>query len=87
MSVVSKKIYTVKQYCKEYLGFIPDIEGTEDELRNILDNEGCDETWDFPLDEIDEIVENELDVVLVDTSYTSSKGKKVKEYRWFEIPM
>jgi len=86
MAVVSQKIYTTKKYCKEYLGFVPDIKGTEDELRNILDEEGYDEVWDFPLDEIDEIVENDHDVVLVDTSYTSSKGKKVTEHRWFEIP-
>jgi hypothetical protein len=43
--------------------------------------------WDYPLDEIDHIVENELNVVLVDTSYVDDDTcELVNEYRWFEIP-
>lgn len=87
--VKSKQIYTVQGYCDTFLGFCPIVNGDKDELRNILDNEGyANSLWDYPLDEIDHIVENELNVVLVDTSYIDDDTYElVNEYRWFEIPM
>lgn len=42
------------------------------------------ELWDYPLTEIDHIVENELNVVLVDCSHYEG-DVYVNEYRWFEV--
>ena len=41
--------------------------------------------WDYPLTEIDHIVENNLNVVLVDCSYYEGDDF-INEYRWFEVP-
>jgi hypothetical protein len=43
------------------------------------------ELWDYPLTEIDHIVENNLNVVLVDCSYYEGDNY-INEYRWFEVP-
>lgn len=87
MSVKSKKLYSTQSFCNDFLGFCPFVEKEKDELRDILDDRGYDNLWDYPLDEIDHIVENELNVVLVDTSYVDDKTFEiVEEYRWVEIP-
>ncbi len=84
--VRSNKLFSIQGYCDKYLGFCPTIKGKENELRNILDHSGRFDVWDYPLVEIDHIVENHLDVVLVDCTYIDDKGEQVSEYRWFEIP-
>lgn len=85
--VKSKQIYSIQSFCDEFLGFCPIVNGDENELRKILDDEGYDNLWDYPLDEIDHIVENNLNVVLVDTSYVDDDTfEMVAEYRWFEVP-
>jgi len=79
--VKSKQIYSIQSYCDEFLGFCPFVKGNEDELRHILDTTGYEDLWDYPLDEIDHIVD------LVDTSYVDDETFKiVSEYRWFEVP-
>ena len=84
--VKSEKIYSTTSYCSEFLGFYPIPECKEDELREILDERGYDYLWDYPLTEIDHIVENKLDVVLVDTSYVDEKTHEIiPEYRWFQV--
>jgi len=50
------------------------------ELRDYLDhndNENINDLWDYPLDEIDHIVENDLHVALVKDS--------LNNFRWFEF--
>jgi hypothetical protein len=42
--------------------------------------------WDYPLDEIEHIVENNIPVVLVDVSGFNEKDEWIQEYRWFEVP-
>jgi hypothetical protein len=55
-----------------------------DEIQYLLRLNGY-ELWDYPLTEIDHIVENNLNVVLVDCSHY--KGDMcINEYRWFEVP-
>lgn len=54
-----------------------------DEIHYLLDSDY--EIWDYPLTEIDHIVENDLDVVLVDCSHYEG-DMYVNEYRWFEVP-
>lgn len=85
VGVQSEKMYTTQSYCTEFLGFTPITKGTENELRDILDECGED-LWDYPLSEIDHIVQNELRVVLVDTTYVNDNGELIPEYRWFEVP-
>ena len=66
------------------------LDGKEGEVRDILDKAGYDNLWDYPLDEIDHIVENNLSVVLVDTTYIANNDDgdviQVPEYRWFQVP-
>jgi hypothetical protein len=54
------------------------------EIQDILSEQGY-ELWDYPLTEIDHIVENNLNVVLVNCSYYEG-DKYIDEYRWFEVP-
>jgi hypothetical protein len=42
--------------------------------------------FDYPLSEIDHIVENKINVVLVDVSGFDKNGIWQHEYRWFEVP-
>lgn len=84
--VKSTTLYTTQSYCDEFLGFCPVVRGGENELRNIIDRYCEQSIWDFPLDEVDEIVHNNCDVVLVDTSYIDDECNLVHEYRWFEVP-
>lgn len=60
-------------------------------IHNVLREEGFEDDdsctlWDYPLDEIGEIVENEIDVVLVECCYFDDNDVLQKEYRWFEVP-
>jgi hypothetical protein len=88
--VVSDKCYTPFEYLTE---FFPDAikdaekpvccthENIVSGLRVFLDESGnadMQNCWDYPLNEIDEIIENELRVVLVED------GKN--NFRFFQIP-
>ena len=42
--------------------------------------------WDYPLSEIEHIVENAIPVVLVDVSGFNDDDEWETEYRWFEVP-
>lgn len=91
--VLSNKLFTPQTFletitgqcyiynCDNGIKFIHDIlleEGYEDDDGHAL--------WDYPLDEIGEIVENEVDVVLVECCYFDENDELQKEYRWFEVP-
>lgn len=60
-----------------------------EEIHEIIKAHQCDFDdclpWDYPLTEIDHIVENNLDVVLVDCSHYEG-DEYINEYRWFEVP-
>lgn len=86
--VASNNIYSIQSFCDEFLGFCPMIRGDRDELRMLMDNAGYEELWDYPLNEIDEVLEHGSKVVLVDTSYVdkvNGEYQTVREYRWVEI--
>lgn len=55
-----------------------------EEIQYLLKSNGY-ELWDYPITEIDHIVENNLNVVLVDCSHYEG-DVYVNEYRWFEVP-
>ena len=53
------------------------LEGLEDEDSPL---------WDYPLSEIEHIVENNINVVLVEIVYFDEDDVFQREYRWFEVP-
>lgn len=85
--VLSNKIYAPQNYVGGITGnyFISHYDGTIECIQNHLEKYGFDNLWDYPLNEIDHVVENELDVVLVDCSHYEN-DVYVNEYRWFQVP-
>ena len=86
--VKSERIYSPRQYLEAVTGKYY-IAREDDDIKFIED--GLDLNgygfWNFPLSEIDHIVENNLDVVLVDCMVWNETIKEFKhEYRWFEVP-
>jgi hypothetical protein len=83
--VKSDQIYSPENYVCGVTGnyyFFKNKMHPVDEIHYLLDPDY--EIWDYPLTEIDHIVENDLDVVLVDCSHYE-EGEYVSEYRWFEV--
>lgn len=87
-NVVCNQIISAQNYLEAITGQCYVLQRTNDcaFIREVLSQQGLDaELWDYPLDEIDHIVENDLRVVLVDCN--QAYGDKVKHnYRWFEVP-
>ena len=85
--VKSEQIYSPQSYVGAVTGnyyFFKHNMTPLEEIRFLLDPEL--ELWDYPLTEIDHIVENNLDVVLVDVSHYNEKDEFITEFRWFEVP-
>ena len=87
-NVKSNKVYTPHEFVQKLTGKIPSFlidKDYFDQIHEVLVKYGIEDDdnplWDYPLDEIDEIVYNKIPVVLVD--YYNGR---VHEYRWFEIP-
>lgn len=85
--VKSERIYSPQQYLMAITGQCYAIRGVNDieTIQSILQDHGF-ELWDYPLSEIDHIVENQLDVVLVDCMVSNDKYEFEHHYRWFEVP-
>lgn len=87
--VKSEQIYSPQAYLEAITGkcyFMRYNEWPVDFIQGVLVAEGhTDDLWDYPLTEIDHIVENNLNVVLVDCSHYED-GMYVSEFRWFEVP-
>ena len=84
--VKSNQIHSPQSYLCGVLGtcyFLKYHKHPIDEIQDILASEGV-ELWDYPLTEIEHIVENNLDVVLVDCSHYEGDDL-ITEYRWFEV--
>lgn len=87
--VKSNKIYTPSKYLMGVTGNYYPMRSKNDikYITHILNQYGYTELWDFPLNEIDHIVENNLDVILVDCNVYNETTKEFEpEYRWFEVP-
>lgn len=88
--VKSNKIYSPQNYLEAVTGkcYIINGENDVDFIQEILVQNGYNDTlWDYPLSEIDHIVENKLDVVLVDCMVVNAETDEFEhEYRWFEVP-
>jgi hypothetical protein len=85
--VLSNKIYAPQNYVGGITGncFIRNYNGITECICKHLEKYGFDNLWDYPLMEIDHIIENNLNVVLVDCSHYEG-NVYVNEYRWFEVP-
>lgn len=87
-NVKSDKIFSPQNYVDAVTGkyYIIDSDDDVKEIEKLLKQNGY-EGWNYPLSEIDHIVENELSVVLVDCMIWDEKASEFKhEYRWFEVP-
>ena len=85
--VKSEQIYSPQNYIEAVTGNCYLIRGDNDieEIEEILADYGY-ELWNYPLSEIDHIVENKLNVVLVDCMVWDDDAVEYKhEYRWFEV--
>lgn len=92
MLVKSKKIYSPQSFVGAVTGhyYIHDHEDTIKEIHDLLKLNKVETEenplWDYPLDEIEHIVENNTPVVLVDVSGFNEDDVWITEYRWFEVP-
>lgn len=91
--VKSTELYSPQAFVEALTGkcYCFNQDNTVEEIHRLLKINGVendtDKTlWDYSLDEIDEIVENNVPVVLVDTTYINEDCEMVYEYRWFEVP-
>ena len=90
--VKSKKIYSPQSFVGAITGkyYIHKHDDTVKEIHDLLRLNGYETSsnplWDYPLDEIDHIVENGIPVVLVDVSGFNEDEEWIQEYRWFEVP-
>lgn len=90
--VLSKRLWTPQTFLERITDKCYIINGDNDIefIHDVLIGEGFEDDdlpiWDYPLDEIDEIVENDVDVVLVECCYFDDDDKLQREYRWFEVP-
>lgn len=85
--VKSNSLFNPQSYLEIVTGYCYFQKSTENSIEfidNVLQLNGL-ELWNYPLNEIDHIVENEIDVVLVDCSYFKNNCY-INEYRWFEVP-
>lgn len=90
--VATNKIYIPSQFVEVLTGkyYIFDGDNDIDEIHELLRQNGIESgenpLWDYPLNEIEHIVENGINVVLVNVMVENENGDLKHEYRWFEIP-
>ena len=89
-NVKSNEIYSPVNYVNAVTGtyyIFKNKMHPAEEIQYLLKNDKWDyyELCDYPLTEINHIVENNLNVVLVDCSHFED-DVYVTEYRWFEVP-
>lgn len=86
--VKSEQIYSPQQYLEAITDKCYIMRG-EDDITFIHDRlaENGIELWDYPITEIDHIVEHQHNVVLVDCMVVNEETDQFEhQYRWFEVP-
>ena len=86
--VKSEKIYSPQNYLMAVTGKCYMVCGEDDVsfINGVLFHNDL-EFWDYPMSEIDHIVENNLNVVLVDCMVVNEETDQFEhQYRWFEVP-
>lgn len=86
--VKSEKLFTPQSYVEALTGncYVFGSDNVCEQISNVLLLNKMPNLFDYPLSEIDHIVENKIDVVLVDVSCFDKHGIWHYEYRWFEVP-
>lgn len=87
--VASKKLWTPQTLLEAITGKCYVIEGDDDVglISRLLEENDCANLWDYPMDEIDHIVDNSIPVVLVDCMVYSEEHQQYEhEYRWWQVP-
>ena len=86
--VKSEKIYSPQGYLEAVTGKCYIVNGCNDiETIQCVLNEHELDLWDYPMSEIDHIVENQLNVVLVDCMVENNATDEFDHiFRWFEVP-
>ena len=86
--VKSEKLFTPQSYVEALTGncYVFGSDNVCEQISNVLLLNKMPNLIDYPLSEIDHIVENKIDVVLVDVSCFDKHGIWHYEYRWFEVP-
>ena len=86
--IKSERLYSPQSYLEAVTGRCYVYNGDNDIgfIEATLDDHFF-ELWNYPLSEINHIVENNLNVVLVDCmEWNDDKNEFEHEYRWFEVP-
>lgn len=86
--VKSERIYSPQQYLEAITNKCYIIRGEDDIafIHGVLAHDGFD-LWDYPMSEINHIVENKLNVVLVDCMVVNEETDQFEHIlRWFEVP-
>lgn len=85
--VKSNKLYSPQNYLELITGNTYIVQGDDDIefIEDILEKEGyC--LWNYPITEVEHLIETEIPVVLVDCMvYSEEKKEYEHEYRWFEV--
>ena len=87
--VKSQNLYTPQGYCEKMTGCCYGFsqDDTVSEIEAVLERHGLkSKQWSYPLDEIEKIVKNDINVVLVDVSGFDKQNVWRTKYRWFEVP-
>ena len=89
--VVTNKLYSPQEFVEVLTGkyYIIDGDNDIDEIHELLCQNGVESEenplWDYPLNEIDHIALNDINVVLVDVMIINDDDEFEHELRWFEI--
>ena len=86
--VKSETIYSPQAFVEAVTGYCYCFkqEDTIKEIEQMLERHCSQPLWNYPITEIEHIVENGLSVVLVDVTGMYGGSEMVQMYRWFEVP-
>lgn len=91
-AIAYDKVISAQNYLQLITGkcFIINADNQLEQVENILAQEGYDNLWNYPLNEVDEIMlhycEDNTRVVLVEIVNITDNCEQEKLYRWFELP-
>lgn len=89
MKVISKKLWSPQEFVEAITDKCYAIDGDNDSIaiRQLLEDNGYSNVWDYMLDEVENMPESVHQVVLVDCLiWNSREDHYVHSYRWFEVP-
>lgn len=77
--IIGTEPISIIEYLNTYTNIVSPLIKTTEELRETLDNNGYEDLWDYPLNEIEHIV---MDRPFDDTVVLVTDGV---DFRWFEV--